>query len=112
MSCDVLEARKHQSFKGPRDQRHQSVRPVVIQSCEGGFLGDWDDGGALEVRGDFIQLQGSGEDLCEDWSQLDSTGLRYEGVTPSGHRQELERLVQPVNLLQLFSVYPKFICQI
>ncbi len=61
----------NQSFKWFHDHSRQSHRFVVIKSCSFGFLWDGDDGGAFEAWGDFAQLQGSVEDLCEDgasWS--------------------------------------------
>lgn len=38
-------------FKRLRDHRRHSDRPAVIQCCDGGFLGDWDDGGVFEAGG-------------------------------------------------------------
>ena len=32
-------------FKDLHDYRGQGDRPVVIQSSDGGFLGNWNDGG-------------------------------------------------------------------
>ena len=50
---------QHQSFKELHDDRCQSDRPVVGQSCDGGF----DDGGVFEAGRDLTELQESVEDL-------------------------------------------------
>ena len=65
-ACDALQMGQHQSFKGFHDHRRQGDGPVVIQSSDGGFLGNLDDGGAFEAGEDFTQLQRSVEDPCED----------------------------------------------
>ena len=51
MTCDDLQVGQHQSLKGLHDHRHQGDGTVVIQSSDGGFLGNRDDSGALEQEG-------------------------------------------------------------
>lgn len=50
---------------------------LIIQSCDGGFRGDWDDGNAFEGGWDIF-LQGAVKHPGEDWSQLVHTGLQTE----------------------------------
>lgn len=54
-------------------------RFLVIQSCDGRFLWDWDNNEVFEERGDLAQLQGSVENSGEDESQLISTGFEAGG---------------------------------
>ena len=63
-----------QVFKALHDCRRQYDRSVVIQSCDGGSLGDRADCGVLETGGDFAQFQRSVEELREGGSQLVFTG--------------------------------------
>ena len=58
------------SNPGFHDEGRQGNRSVFNQSCDGGFLGEQDDGGAFEVGGNVTQLQRSLEDLCEDQSEV------------------------------------------
>ena len=52
-SCDVLQVIQHHCLKGFNDHRHQEDGPIVIQPCEGGLLGDRDDGEAPEAGGNL-----------------------------------------------------------
>ena len=98
---NVLQVAQHQSLKGFHDHRRQGDRPVVIYSCEGGFFGDWDDGGALKAGGHFTQLQGPVKDPREDWRQLFSTDLQTRGghTIRSWSLLDLLLLKEPAHIL-------------
>ncbi len=65
-SSNVLQVGQHEPLEWLHHHRCLSNRFVVIKSCDFGFLGYRDDGGAFEAGEDFTQLQWSVEDLCED----------------------------------------------
>src|SRR4029434_2175166 len=48
-ACDALQMGQYQSLKCLHDHRSQGDGPVVIQSSDGMFLRDWDDGGLFEA---------------------------------------------------------------
>lgn len=75
LSYDILQL-YHQLLKELYDHICQSDRPIVIQSCDGGFLGDQD---AFEAGRNLTQFQGSVEDLHDDWNQWISTGFKTGG---------------------------------
>ncbi|XP_072513049.1 uncharacterized protein [Salminus brasiliensis] len=55
----------NQSFKAFSDYRRESYRPVVIQTCHCGALGDRDDGGGLQAGGNSCLGEGDIENVCQ-----------------------------------------------
>ena len=53
-------------------------------TCDCGFYGDQDDGGAFEAGGKLTQLQRSVGDLHEDWGPAGQRRFSGRQDTPSG----------------------------
>lgn len=83
-ACDVLQVGQHQSLKGFHDHGRQDDRPVVIESCDRGFLGDRDDcvmfeaGGTSHSSSDRLKICVK---MLTGWS---AQTFRQEGETPPG----------------------------